>query len=64
MKKSDDYLLGYADGMDACREKLTNVSLIKKVRLLIENTVLLCMAIGIILCFVAIVVNVLNMIFV
>lgn len=54
---------GYADGVNDANGKITNHSLITKIKLLVENTILLCMAIGIIMCFVAIVVQVLKFIF-
>ena len=60
MEQSKDYLRGYSDGMADAKETLLNQSLASRIKMLVTNTLLLCMSISIIILFVSIVVHIIN----
>ena len=51
MEQSKDYLRGYSDGMADAQETILNQSLASRIKMLITNTLLLCMSISIIILF-------------
>lgn len=51
MEQSKDYLRGYSDGMADAQETILNQSLASRIKMLVINTLLLCMSISIILLF-------------
>ena len=51
MKQSKDYLRGYSDGMADAQETILNQSLASRIKMLVTNTLLLCMSISIIILF-------------
>lgn len=60
MEQSKDYLRGYSDGMADAKETLLNQSLASRIKMLVTNTLLLCMSISIIILFISIVVHIIN----
>ena len=60
MEQSKDYLRGYSDGMADAKETILNQSLASRIKMLVTNTLLLCMSISIIILFVSIVVHIIN----
>ena len=60
MEQSKDYLRGYSDGMADAQETILNQSLASRIKMLVTNTLLLCMSISIIILFVSIVVHIIN----
>ena len=60
MEQSKDYLRGYSDGMADARETILNQSLSSRIKMLITNTLLLCMSISIIILFGSIVYHIIN----
>jgi hypothetical protein len=60
MEQSKDYLRGYSDGMADARETILNQSLASRIKLLVTNTLLLCMSISIIILFISLVVHIIN----
>lgn len=51
MEQSKDYLRGYSDGMADAQENILNQSLASRIKMLVTNTLLLCMSISIIILF-------------
>lgn len=49
MEQSKDYLRGYSDGMADAKETILNQSLASRIKMLVTNTLLLCMSISIII---------------
>ena len=45
MEQSKDYLRGYSDGMADAQETILNQSLASRIKMLVTNTLLLCMSI-------------------
>ena len=60
MEQSKDYLRGYSDGMADARETILNQSLASRIKMLVTNTLLLCMSISIIILFGSIVYNIMR----
>lgn len=60
MKQSKDYLRGYSDGMADAQETILNQSLASRIKMLVTNTLLLCMSISIIILFVSLVFHIIN----
>lgn len=60
MEQSKDYLRGYSDGMADAKETILNQSLASRVKMLVTNTLLLCMSISIIILFISLVVHIIN----
>ena len=60
MEQSKDYLRGYSDGMADARETIFNQSLASRIKMLVTNTLLLCMSISIIILFGSIVYHIIN----
>ena len=60
MEQSKDYLRGYADGMADAQETILNQSLASRIKMLVTNTLLLCMSISIIILFISLVVHIIN----
>lgn len=60
MEQSKDYLRGYSDGMADAKETILNQSLASRIKILVTNTLLLCMSISIIILFISIVVHIIN----
>lgn len=60
MEQSKDYLRGYSDGMADAQETILNQSLASRIKMLVTNTLLLCMSISIIILFVSLVVHIIN----
>ena len=51
MEQSKDYLRGYSDGMADAKETILNQSLASRIKMLVTNTLLLCMSSSIIILF-------------
>lgn len=51
MEQSKDYLRGYSDGMADAHETILNQSLASRIKMLVTNTLLLCMSISIVILF-------------
>ena len=51
MEQSKDYLRGYSDGMADAQETILNQSLASRIKMLVTNTLLLCMSISIVILF-------------
>ena len=60
MEQSKDYLRGYSDGMADAKETILNQSLASRIKMLVTNTLLLCMSISIIILFGSIVYHIIN----
>ena len=60
MEQSKDYLRGYSDGMADAQETILNQSLASRIKMLVTNTLLLCMSISIIILFGSIVYNIMR----
>ena len=60
MEQSKDYLRGYSDGMADAKETILNQSLASRIKMLVTNTLLLCMSISIIILFGSIVYNIMR----
>ena len=60
MEQSKDYLRGYSDGMADAKETILNQSLASRVKMLVTNTLLLCMSISIIILFGSIVYHIMR----
>ena len=60
MEQSKDYLRGYSDGMADAKETILNQSLTSRIKMLVTNTLLLCMSISIIILFISLVVHIIN----
>lgn len=60
MKQSKDYLRGYSDGMADAKETILNQSLASRIKMLVTNTLLLCMSISIIILFGSIVYHIMR----
>lgn len=60
MEQSKDYLRGYSDGMADAQETILNQSLASRIKMLVTNTLLLCMSISIIILFGSIVYHIIN----
>ena len=60
MEQSKDYLRGYSDGMADAKETILNQSLASRIKMLVTNTLLLCMSISIIILFISLVVHIIN----
>ena len=60
MEQSKDYLRGYSDGMADAQETILNQSLVSRIKMLVTNTLLLCMSISIIILFGSIVYHIIN----
>lgn len=60
MEHSKDYLRGYSDGMADAQETILNQSLASRIKMLITNTLLLCMSISIIILFGSIVYHIMR----
>lgn len=60
MEQSKDYLHGYSDGMADAQETILNQSLASRIKMLVTNTLLLCMSISIIILFGSIVYHIIN----
>ena len=60
MEQSKDYLRGYSDGMADAKETILNQSLVSRIKMLVTNTLLLCMSISIIILFISLVVHIIN----
>lgn len=60
MEQSKDYLRGYSDGMADAQETILNQSLASRIKMLVTNTLLLCMSISIIILFISLVVHIIN----
>ena len=60
MEQSKDYLRGYSDGMADAHETILNQSLASRIKMLVTNTLLLCMSISIILLFISLVAHIIN----
>ena len=60
MEQSKDYLRGYSDGMADAQETILNQSLASRIKMLVTNTLLLCMSISIVILFGSIVYHIIN----
>ena len=60
MEQSKDYLRGYSDGMADAQETILNQSLASRIKMLVTNTLLLCMSISIVILFVSLVFHIIN----
>ena len=60
MEQSKDYVRGYSDGMADAQETILNQSLASRIKMLVTNTLLLCMSISIIILFGSIVYHIIN----
>lgn len=60
MEQSKDYLRGYSDGMADAKETILNQSLASRIKMLVTNTLLLCMSISIIILFISLVLHIIN----
>lgn len=60
MEQSKDYLRGYSDGMADAQETILNQSLASRIKMLVINTLLLCMSISIIILFGSIVYHIMR----
>lgn len=60
MEHSKDYLRGYSDGMADAKETILNQSLASRIKMLVTNTLLLCMSISIIILFGSIVYHIMR----
>lgn len=60
MEHSKDYLRGYSDGMADAQETILNQSLVSRIKMLVTNTLLLCMSISIIILFGSIVYHIMR----
>lgn len=60
MEQSKDYLRGYSDGMADAQETILNQSLASRIKMLVTNTLLLCMSISIIILFCSIVYHIMS----
>ena len=60
MEQSKDYLRGYSDGMADAQETILNQSLASRIKMLVTNTLLLCMSISIIILFGSIVYHIMK----
>lgn len=60
MEQSKDYLRGYSDGMADAQETILNQSLASRIKMLVTNTLLLCMSISIIILFGSIVYHIIR----
>lgn len=60
MEQSKDYLRGYSDGMADAQETILNQSLASRIKMLVTNTLLLCMSISIVILFGSIVYNIMR----
>lgn len=60
MEQSKDYLRGYSDGMADAKETILNQSLASRIKMLVTNTLLLCMSISIIILFGSIVYHIMR----
>ena len=60
MEQSKDYLRGYSDGMADAKETILNQSLASRIKMLLTNTLLLCMSISIIILFISLVIHIIN----
>ena len=60
MEQSKDYLRGYSDGMADAHETILNQSLASRIKMLVTNTLLLCMSISIIILFGSIVYHIMR----
>ena len=60
MEQSKDYLRGYSDGMADAKETILNQSLVSRIKMLVTNTLLLCMSISIIILFGSIVYHIMR----
>lgn len=60
MEQSKDYLRGYSDGMADAKETILNQSLASRIKMLVTNTLLLCMSISIIILFSSIVYHIIR----
>lgn len=60
MEQSKDYLRGYSDGMADAQETILNQSLASRIKMLVTNTLLLCMSISIIILFISLVLHIIN----
>ena len=60
MEKSKDYLSGYTDGMIDAQETILNQSLASRIKMLVTNTLLLCMSISIVILFGSIVYHIMR----
>ena len=60
MEQSKDYLRGYSDGMADAQETILNQSLASRIKMLVTNTLLLCMSISIIILFGSIVYHIMR----
>ena len=60
MEQSKDYLRGYSDGMADAKETILNQSLASRIKMLVTNTLLLCMSISIIILFISLVAHIIN----
>ena len=60
MEQSKDYLRGYSDGMADAKETILNQSLASRIKMLVTNTLLLCMSISIVILFGSIVYHIMR----
>lgn len=60
MEQSKDYLRGYSDGMADAKETILNQSLASRIKMLVTNTLLLCISISIIILFGSIVYHIIR----
>lgn len=60
MEQSKDYLRGYSDGMADAKKTILNQSLASRIKMLVTNTLLLCMSISIIILFGSIVYHIMR----
>lgn len=60
MEQSKDYLRGYSDGMADAQETILNQSLASRIKMLVINTLLLCMSISIVILFGSIVYHIMR----
>ena len=60
MEHSKDYLRGYSDGMADANETILNQSLASRIKMLVTNTLLLCMSISIVILFGSIVYHIMR----
>ena len=60
MEQSKDYLRGYSDGMADAHETILNQSLASRIKMLVTNTLLLCMSISIVILFGSIVYHIMR----
>lgn len=58
--QSKEYLRGYSDGMADAKETILNQSLASRIKMLVTNTLLLCMSISIIILFGSIVYHIMR----